>query len=71
MSGFRGMTFQKSLAAFSAERVYSQAELNAAVAAEREACAQLCDAVAAKRWPNDIGPEADDCAAAIRARGQQ
>lgn len=42
--GFRGLTFKKSLAAFSGERVYSQAEFDAVVAAEREACAKVADA---------------------------
>lgn len=30
-------------------------------------CEWVCEAVAAKRWPNDLGPEADECLAGIRA----
>ena len=44
-----------------------------AVKAEREACAQLCEAEAEK-WEGDDGPistEARLCAFAIRARGEK
>jgi len=48
-----------------------RSELEAAVKAEREACAKVCEAL------KPFGPElaiqkatAEDCAAAIRARGQ-
>jgi hypothetical protein len=43
-----------------------------AVAAEREACAKVCDE-RAKSAPmgSDEQCEAEDCAAGIRARGQQ
>jgi hypothetical protein len=37
-------------------------------AAEREACAKVCDAVA--ELPNDLMSDAPHIAAAIRARGQ-
>jgi hypothetical protein len=40
----------------------------AAVAAEREACAKVCDELS-ERWP-DEGGDARSCAYAIRARGQ-
>ena len=46
--------------------------VNAAIEAEREACAKVCDAVQKKN--EDDGAwmwEARNCAAAIRARGQQ
>ena len=43
-----------------------------AVAAEREACAKVCDERAATApIGSDEQCEAEDCAAAIRARGQQ
>ena len=45
--------------------------VNAAIEAEREACAKVCDAVQKKN--EDDGAwmwEARNCAAAIRARGQ-
>lgn len=46
-----------------------RSELEAAVKAERGACAKVCE-----RWGKDVRVEtwdmaADDCAAAIRARG--
>ena len=41
-------------------------------AAEREACAQVCDERAAKSpMGSDEQCEAEDCAAAIRARGKE
>jgi hypothetical protein len=41
-------------------------------AAEREACAKVCDErAAAHPMGSDEQCEAEDCAAAIRARGQQ
>jgi hypothetical protein len=39
--------------------------LELAVAAEREACAQVCEEAALKNW------YAEDCVAIIRARGEQ
>ena len=47
----------------------ARAAWDAAIAAEREACAKVCD-VEAKRlgWPTERFA-ADNCAAAIRARG--
>ena len=43
-----------------------------AVAAEREACAKVCDERAATApIGSDEQCEAEDCAAAIRAKGQQ
>ena len=43
-----------------------------AVAAEREACAKVCDErAAAHPMGSDEQCEAEDCAAAIRARGRQ
>lgn len=41
-----------------------------AVAAEREACARLAEAVGTVRWPRDVDAIGPDIAAAIRARGQ-
>jgi RNA-binding protein YhbY len=38
----------------------------AAIAAEREACAKVCDAFQAR----DVGMQPAECAGAIRARGQ-
>ena len=50
-----------------------RSELEAAVAAEREACAKLCDEMERRaegteccKWPTPA-----DCAAAIRARGEK
>ena len=48
-----------------------RSELEAAVAAEREACAKVCERIAADNYGELSGrtiPEA--CARAIRARGQ-
>lgn len=50
-------------APFRVERIYTQAELDAAVAAEREACAKVCDGFDACD-PRHI-------ADAIRSRGEQ
>lgn len=44
-----------------------RSELEAAVLAEREACAELCDDLKWKESPLNF---AENCAAAIRARGQ-
>lgn len=43
-------------------------ELKAAVEAEREACAEICDGVADDFWDSECGPA--QCAEAIRARGE-
>ncbi len=51
--------------------IRDEAELKAAVAAEREACAKVCERIAADNYGELSGrtiPEA--CARAIRARGQ-
>jgi hypothetical protein len=46
-------------------------------AAEREACAQVCDKIERRKWETVMnggamqGIGARDCAAAIRARGEQ
>lgn len=75
MSGFRGMTFERSLRAFSAERrLYSRAQLDAAVAEavrrEREACAQVVDRNAeACRANSELHDVLSANAIAIRARG--
>ena len=54
-------------------------EIDVAVAAEREACAKVCDETLAQHYMKQTIPERDealflaacvDCAAAIRARGQ-
>ena len=47
-------------------RLYTQADLDAAVAAERERCAKLCDAIGdgEEGWTTSVGAA---CAAAIRA----
>lgn len=51
---------------------FFRAAYAAGAAAEREACAQLCDDLVRSYW-NSTGdedePDAYDCAAAIRARG--
>ena len=51
-------------------KIYTQAELEAAILAEREACAKVCEDTV-KKFPADtrIVPCAQ-CAAAIRARGE-
>lgn len=48
-----------------------EAALSEVLRAERERCAKVCESVAAKRWPNDIGPEAEECASLIRAMGDE
>ena len=49
-------------------------EMQAAVAAEREACAKLCDSLEEQceklGLPDEKWPTPADCAAVIRARGQ-
>jgi hypothetical protein len=48
-------------------------EIQAAVLAEREACARVCDDINAKyKWPDDVAERVASqwCADAIRARGQ-
>jgi hypothetical protein len=49
-----------------------RSELEAAVKAEREACAKVCEEVERKatRQPPMVGQGCQACAAAIRARGQ-
>jgi len=49
-----------------------RSELEAAVKAEREACAKVCEEVErqATRQPPMVGQGCQACAAAIRARGQ-
>jgi hypothetical protein len=46
---------------------YIPVSVEAAVLAEREACAEVCDRFA----ENEAGFVAEDCAAAIRARGEK
>ena len=46
-------------------KIYTQAELEAAVLAEREVCAKLCE----EMWAGGYGPSA--ITAAIRARGEK
>ena len=44
------------------------------IAAEREACAKVCDDLSAHYWAKDDAIESvncEECATAIRARGQQ
>jgi hypothetical protein len=48
---------------------HSDEDLRAAVLAEREACAKLCEELSEKWY--DEGGSASDCAAAIRARGEK
>ena len=51
----------------------AEAAVAAAVKAEREACAKVCDVefwVATKRDGSEAGVAAGNCATAIRARGQ-
>jgi len=47
----------------------SDEDLRAAVLAEREACAKLCEDLSEKWY--DEGGSASDCASAIRARGEK
>ena len=50
------------------------AETEDAVAAEREACAKVCDDINAKyKWPDDVAERVASqwCADAIRARGEK
>lgn len=47
-------------------RFYQAAYLAGAKAMQEEAEKQ-CRNIAEKRWPNDLGPEADECLDAIRA----
>ena len=53
-------------------KIYTQAELNSAVLAEREACAKVCDDYAAELDQNKSywDAAAMNCAAAIRARNE-
>jgi len=52
--------------------LYSWETVEAAVLAEREACAKICDERAAAALPgSDEQCEAEDCATAIRARGKE
>ena len=49
------------------DKVFTPADMDAAIAKEREACAKVCE------QQEDYGPLCEtiwDCAAAIRARGQ-
>lgn len=66
-------------APFRVVRTYTQDELDAAVAAEREACALVCDGIRHKGYvpPEDgaaasyYDSAAEECADAIRARREQ
>ena len=51
-----------------------QSAYAAGAAAEREACAKVCDDLSAHYWAKDDAIESvncEECATAIRARGQQ
>jgi hypothetical protein len=48
---------------------HSDEDLRAAVLAEREACAKLCEELSEKWY--DEGGSASDCATAIRQRGEK
>jgi hypothetical protein len=54
-------------ASYEGDDLYTGEQLRAAVAAEREACAKLCDEVGNQ----DANTHAWDAAAAIRARGEK
>ena len=58
------------------DKVFTPADMDAAIAREREACAKVCD-IHARGWEMHPGqnPQAgfiatSNCAAAIRARGE-
>jgi stalled ribosome rescue protein Dom34 len=60
--------FQDDMAKMWSEAVHAEykAQIEAAVLAEREACAKLCESL----WRIDGQHSADEFAAEIRARGQ-
>ena len=70
---WRGSSLSEMIAAVHAmDDALEEDRLTAAVLAEREACAQVCDERAAKSpMGSDEQCEAEDCAAAIRARGEE
>ena len=70
---WRGSSLSEMIAAVHAmDDALEEDRLTAAVLAEREACAQVCDERAAKSpMGSDEQCEAEDCAAAIRARGKE
>jgi hypothetical protein len=49
------------------EYLFTLEGVNALLAAEREACAEVCDEMPLRKFP----ARPSDCAAAIRARGQE
>ena len=59
------------------DKVFTPADMDAAIAKEREACAKVCEALGVHPALNVYGggPEwykhGKDCAAAIRARGKE
>ena len=70
---WRGSSLSEMIAAVHAmDDALEEDRLTAAVLAEREACAKVCDERAAKSpMGSDEQCEAEDCAAAIRARGEE
>lgn len=46
--------------------LWTKSDVDAAIKAEREACAKLCDSFQAR----DVGMQPAECAGAIRARGE-
>ena len=56
-------------------KIYTQAELKSAVLAEREACAKVCEELINEEtcyvWIPDAKGAVNNCAAAIRARGEK
>jgi len=61
-------------ASYEGDDLYTGEQLRAAVAAEREACAKLCDSLEEQceklGLPDEKWPTPADCAAVIRARGE-
>lgn len=53
----------------SALHAHAEAAVQAAVGAEREACARIAEEYVLTRWDAEQGDPAGDIAAAIRARG--
>jgi hypothetical protein len=68
------MTTERKLHGYYTDKVYTPADMEKAIVAEREACAKVCDDKHDTwRWDDEAdsasGPR--DCAASIRARGEQ
>jgi hypothetical protein len=70
------MTTERKLHGYYTDKVYTPADMEKAIAAEREACAKVCDSFY-ESWINIhgryefMGEGAQECAEAIRARGEQ